>query len=216
MTNEKENPIGDSENQENQDNDYGLPEAEFSPIDHQQPEPEPEEQPDYVPPVREEEPQQRSSNSAVWIALVVVVVLAAAILYFFLNDDFGKEEVVEKPKVEEPAPEPVVEEEEPIAEDEWNTEPVEPVEPETGTVTTLNSRTGRYYTIVGSFIDGDLARDYAQTLADKGVSATIIEPAGNRKFYRLGVADADALADLEARLPEFKAEYGDNVWIVKY
>lgn len=216
MTNEKENPIGDSENQQNQDNDYGLPEAEFSPIDHQQPEPSPEEQPAYVPPVQEEAPQQRSSNSAVWIALVVVVVLAAAILYFFLNDDFSKEdEVAAKPKVEEPVSEPIVEEE-PIAEEEWNTEPVAPAEPQTGTVTTLNSRTGRYYTIVGSFIDGDLARDYAQQLADKGVNATIIEPSGNRKFYRLGVADANALADLETRLPEFKAEYGENVWIVKY
>lgn len=100
-----------------------------------------------------------------------------------------------------------------MAEEEW-TEP----EPELkeGSVSSLSSRTGRYYMIVGSFVDGDLANDYAKILADKGHEAKIIEPSGTRKFYRLSVKDAESIADLNAELDAMRAKYGENVWIVKY
>jgi hypothetical protein len=215
MTNEKEHPYGDQENQNDADNDYGLPEAEFSPISQQQQAPQPTEEPVYPAYTEPVDSRQQSSTAQVWIALLVVAVLAAAILYFFLKDDFGKEEIAKKPPVEQKKPEPVVKTE-PVPEEAWNVEPVEPEKPAVGEVSTLNSRTGRYYTIIGSFIDGDLARDYANKLAAEGVNTTIIEPAGKRKFYRLSVADAASFSELDAKLAEQKAKYGDNVWIVKY
>lgn len=88
--------------------------------------------------------------------------------------------------------------------------------PPLGTIDTLTERTGRYYVIIASGIDGDLILDYAKKLAPKGVSPKIIPPNGKVKFYRLAIADGDTYAATQATADQLKSEYTDGAWVVKY
>lgn len=86
-----------------------------------------------------------------------------------------------------------------------------------GTIETLTGRSGRYYVVVASAIDGDLIMDYAKKLSSKGVTATIIPPFGKTKFHRLAVAEGDTYANAQATADGMKGgDYGDKVWVVKY
>ena len=196
----------------NADNDYGLPEAEYSPIEREQPLIL-EDNVSFPTSAREEEePQQKKVTWPLWVALVLILGLAGVFVFFFVFDETENEEIAQKP-VQETV---IVEEPEPIeqpAEEDW--QPVNP-EPQEGSVSTITSRTGNYYLIVGSFIDGDLARDYGQKLAKEGISSKIIEPSGTRKFYRLSVKDAESVEALNNDLDSMRSKFGENVWIVKY
>lgn len=88
--------------------------------------------------------------------------------------------------------------------------------PSVGTIETLNGRTGRYYVVVASAIDGDLLMDYAKTLSKKGVNAKIIPPYGNVKFHRLTVAEGDTFAAAAQIAAQLKGEYTDGTWVIKY
>ncbi|MEL7001752.1 MAG: hypothetical protein AAFN93_03355 [Bacteroidota bacterium] len=86
-----------------------------------------------------------------------------------------------------------------------------------GTVETISSRTNRYYVVVASNIDGDLAMDYGKKISQEaGVGVTIIEPFGNTKFHRIAVDAADTFADAQSIADELKGTYGDGVWVIKY
>lgn len=85
-----------------------------------------------------------------------------------------------------------------------------------GTIETISSRTGRYYAIVGSALDGDLAMDYAKKTVKDGTSIKIIPPFGGGKFHRIAVADLDTWAEAQNKADELKATYGDDVWVLKY
>ncbi|MFZ6012266.1 MAG: hypothetical protein ACOYXT_18130 [Bacteroidota bacterium] len=88
--------------------------------------------------------------------------------------------------------------------------------PKTGAIETLSERTGRYYVIVASSIDGDLIMDYAKKLSPQGVSTKIIPPHGKVKFYRLAVADGDTYASTQTTADGLKSDYGGAVWVVRY
>lgn len=88
--------------------------------------------------------------------------------------------------------------------------------PVAGTVETLNERTGRYYVVVASAIDGDLIMDYAKKLSEKGVSPKIIAPYGNVKFHRLTVAEGETFAAAAQTAEGLKSEYTESAWVIKY
>ena len=89
--------------------------------------------------------------------------------------------------------------------------------PVAGTIETLSGRSGRYYVVVASSIDGDLIMDYAKKLSAKGATLKIIPPFGKTKFHRLAVSDADTYANAQAAADGMKGgDYGNNVWVVKY
>ena len=88
--------------------------------------------------------------------------------------------------------------------------------PAVGTVETLNERTGRYYVVVASAIDGDLVMDYARKLSAKGISTKIIPPYGTVKFHRLTVAEGDSFAAAAQRAAELKGEYSEDLWVIRY
>lgn len=97
------------------------------------------------------------------------------------------------------------------------TEAQAPPELPAGTIETLTSRSGRYYVIVASSIDGDLIMDYAKKLSKKGVTSHIIPPYGKVQFHRLAVADGDTYASAQATADGMKGgEYGDKLWVLKY
>lgn len=89
--------------------------------------------------------------------------------------------------------------------------------PAPGTIETLSGRSGRYYVVVASSIDGDLIMDYAKKLSAKGVAPRIIPPFGKTKFHRLAVADGDTYANAQATADGMKGgDYGDKIWVIKY
>jgi hypothetical protein len=86
----------------------------------------------------------------------------------------------------------------------------------TGDVQLISERTNRYYVVISSSIDGDLANDYALKLAKNGVDSKILAPRGNVKFYRLSIADYEDLPQASVRADQLRAEYGEGVWVIRY
>jgi hypothetical protein len=88
--------------------------------------------------------------------------------------------------------------------------------PAIGTIETLSGRTGRYYVVIASAVDGDLIMDYANKLSAKGTSTRIIPPYGKWKFYRLTIGDFDSFAAAQTSADEAKPEFGQGAWVKKY
>lgn len=85
-----------------------------------------------------------------------------------------------------------------------------------GIVETLSSSTERFYVIVSSSVDGDLAMDYASKLAKEGNNVKIIKPYPNSKVYhRVSIGDYDTRKQAETASTSFNT-YGDGVWVLKY
>lgn len=149
--------------------------------------------------------------------LIGVIVVAIAIYWFFFREP--PQRVVEQPvavKVEEPVvveepPVVVVEEEPPAIE-----EPIE--EPgEEGLVQTINAPTGRYYIVINSFFDGDLAVDYANKLAVDGFDSKILAPSDKKSFSRVVINEEfGSWQEAEANKAQFTEIFGEDIWVLKY
>ncbi|MEL6606832.1 MAG: SPOR domain-containing protein [Bacteroidota bacterium] len=88
--------------------------------------------------------------------------------------------------------------------------------PAKGAITKIDTPQGFYYIIVGSFVDGDLASDYANQLAKQGTDTTILAPEPGEYFHRVAVAQADTLYAAHEEVEELKATYGNKIWVKKY
>jgi len=156
-------------------------------------------------------------SSAGWIIGIIIFVIVAAgfVWWFFLREP--EKPVVQtpkpqpKPKVEQPVDTMPKVEETPMIEDE---KPASGTVP--GQVTQLTQPTGRYYVIIASFIDDDLAMDYGDKLAKSGVGSMILNPKTDRGFYRLALADFVGLKDAALEAERLKSTYGEGVWVIKY
>jgi hypothetical protein len=155
------------------------------------------------------------------IVIALVVVLAGYLIYNFAY----KPAQAEKAKQEQAAREAAAlkkqkDEEARLArqrEDEEKRRQEELAKtPPAGTIETLSGRTKRYYVVVSSDIDDDLLMDFAKKLSAKGISTKIIPPFGDKKFYRLAIADHDSFASAQTNADAVKAEYGGGVWVIKY
>ena len=91
-----------------------------------------------------------------------------------------------------------------------------PVATNPGTINNLSARTGNTFVIIGSFVDGDIARDFAGKLASEGKSPSIIPPFGKGLFYRVAIAGFPTIASAQQNLDGFKNDYGQDVWILRY
>lgn len=175
-------------------------------------------------------PKENSSKAGLIIGIVLVLLAAAAAIWYFGFHRPAKQAElarIEKQRQERLAEEKLeadrkaeqdraarerAEAEAAAAE----AEALEEAKSEPGTIEAISARTGRYYVVVASAIDGDLARDYAKELAASGESVKIIEPYGSIKFYRVTIQDLDTWTDAESRANELKGQYGDGVWVIKY
>ena len=85
-----------------------------------------------------------------------------------------------------------------------------------GTVTSISSPTNRYYIVVSSSVDGDLAMDYAIKLSDEGHNIKIIGPdAVNELFHRVSVADYLTWDEAINNTGSYSS-FGGAVWVLKY
>ena len=85
-----------------------------------------------------------------------------------------------------------------------------------GEIETISEPTGRYYIIVSSSIDDDLALDYAKKLAYDGANTRIIEhTAGDIPYYRVTVSDYASLEEAQNAMPSFSS-FENGVWVLRY
>jgi hypothetical protein len=233
------------ENTENTDDTFGLPEIEYEPLKRDEPvQAEKTEEPvSYSEPVKpkqsytpmEEETQNNEYNtssyyneeeeSSPWpkiFGITAVLLLIGGAAWFFGYYQ-PKRKAAEKEKQEQLARDEAAKREQELRDQQAAdlekrradslasiTAPVE------GEIATLSDRTGRYYVIVASGIDGDLIMDYAKKLAPKGLSPKIIPPHGKVRFYRLAIAEGDTYAATQATADQLKAEYPAGTWVAKW
>ena len=85
-----------------------------------------------------------------------------------------------------------------------------------GTVNSLSARTGNFYIIVGSFLDEDMAMDFATKLSNAGKSPSIIPPFGNAITHRVAISGYGTLSEAQNSIDGLKPEYGQDIWILRY
>ncbi|WP_424964386.1 hypothetical protein [Ekhidna sp.] len=87
---------------------------------------------------------------------------------------------------------------------------------EAGVIETISSPTGRFYVIVSSSIDDDLAMDYARKLSQEGNDVKLVQHNYNElPFHGVSVADYDSWAQAEAALNS-NTGFTGNAWVLKY
>lgn len=92
---------------------------------------------------------------------------------------------------------------------------VQNAEPEIGTVTAITDKTGRYYVVIGSFVDGDLAVDRGNALAKDGVNTSVLAATDAKRYYRLAINDFDSFAEAQDHANGEKGNYA-GAWVLKY
>jgi cytoskeletal protein RodZ len=215
----------------NAEDNFGLPEVEYKPLENQEEKKVEESTYKSEQTVREsysytptEEPK---SNAPVIIAVIIGLVLVVA--GYLIWEYVYKPQAAEKAKKELAAKNAAAAK---AAKDKADREAAEKAaeeqrlrdaeaaalaaKPAIGTIETLSSRTGRYYVVIASAVDGDLLMDYAKKLSAKGISTQIVPPFAKWKFYRLTVGSFDTYALAQTNADSAKAEFGDATWVVKY
>jgi hypothetical protein len=229
---DKDESANDQNNENNSEDNFGLPDLEYKPLDTETTgEPETESIPEQKETVRESysyTPQQEEakSNAPIIIAVVIglVLIVGAFLIYQYVykpKAEKEKRELAEKKRVEEQKRKDeeaarLARENEEAERKRLEAEAAN-AKPAVGTFETLTSRTGRYYVVIASAVDGDLIMDYAKKLSAKGTSSKIIPPFGKWKFYRLTIGgDFDSYAAAQTNADSSKPEFGQGAWVIKY
>ena len=174
--------------------------------------------PAYVP------PKPESNTPKIIAFLIIVVVATAGIWYFgFYRPKAAAEEKARieaadmKAKADALAAEKKREEERLAAEQLANEAADEDEQAsQESAFTTISESTGRYYIVIESFVDSDMAADHGKDLATKGFSTALLSPQGKRKFHRLTVGDFDTFVAAQEEANKLKAEFGEDLWVLKY
>ena len=202
-----------SYDQENQD-DFGLPEVKYEPLDREDETPPEFEEPDYYEREEEDEPQA-GKKGAIIIGIIVLLIVAGLSIYLFL---FGGVEQISGWFADEPEPQPVTQvvaepEPEPIPEPEPEVDPLAPYTD----ISAISEPTGRSFVVVGSFVDEDLAMDYSRQLMQEGIGSRILSPTNRAPLmHRVAVADYDNFQQAMNEITLFRNKYGDQTWVLKY
>jgi hypothetical protein len=236
----------DKHSKDNADKDFGLPKVEITPLPSKEAKSEPQQEslpaasapiineneakpeasqpkeeiskpgtaadtPErLVPPVVE---KKESSNKWAWISVILIlllVVLGAGWWWYGQEKGLTPEPqqitTIAEPEITE-EPEVIVEEPETIEEG-----------PETFTLTPIKSRAAspRYFVVVGSFIDEDMALDYSARLNRQNKNTYLVYPYGEIAYYRLAIGEYATLAQAVEVLDEHQANYKENLWVLKY
>ena len=157
-----------------------------------------------------------NKNFKLILSVVLGIVLVTVIVLYVLSrsnvDVPVKEEI--KVKIESPVTKQPEKRKEVIKEVEFVKE--EPLSPnQNGSVNIIKSAQSRFYVISGSFVDYDLAIDYANDLAERGVNATVIAPESNW-LTRVAIAELSTQENLEIELNKLKQNFGNEIWGLSY
>lgn len=253
---------------EEDDEDFGLPEVNFDPVDDEEPAaaPEPEAEvapePEPVPEPESEstvyaEPSYTSSDDTSYSdtsssddnvdqldknqiitdhrdnweeddrrlgpnwGLIIGVLLIVALLGFAVYQFWwlpNQEESYEADNTEEVQDRKPLTPLEDTAYVEPEPEPEPVVEERTeGIIETINAPSGRFYVVVSSNLDDDLAMDYAKKLAKDGVDVTILAPPeGQRGYYRVTIDNFSTWSEADARAKELRGTMNQETWAFRF
>lgn len=89
-----------------------------------------------------------------------------------------------------------------------------------GTIENVNRATGRYYIILSSSIDDDLAMDFAVKLSKKKIDVKILTTKtrdDKYTYFAVSPADFESRAEAEAAVGDY-SQYGTGteIWVLKY
>jgi hypothetical protein len=205
--------------------DYGLPEVNFQPIEREEPKKINIEQPyKKEAPVNVVEKKEKNNFVPVLVGALVLVLIFAAAIYFLVfhnSQEVQTSEYVpyqpEINEVVEDTPSDFIPESfeasgtESESEAAFFTE-----EKKEGSITVVNQRSRRGYIVVGSFFDEDNASDFGNKLASGGVEVKLIRPDRYSRYYKLAVADYDSYEVAADEISNFKSNYGNQIWVLKY
>ncbi|MEX2592777.1 MAG: SPOR domain-containing protein [Anditalea sp.] len=225
-----EEDFNDKEKESGSDKDFGLPKVEITPIQQS-------EEPSGAPlaPLKSKkvgpnsgpetlkapesaaktpgkaENKENKTNKRSWIIWMLLLLFLGVGAWFYFDGSMhriNEEEFPSKDEVETPLPpepEPKI--------DEVPEEPVDEI-----TLTEISSRADlpRYFVVVGSFIDQDLAMDYSQELNQKGFNTFLISPYGESDYYRLSIGHFNSFGLAVKEMSRVKADFDENLWVLKY
>jgi cytoskeletal protein RodZ len=215
----------------NAEDNFGLPEVEYKPLENQEEQKVEESTYKSEETVREPysytPPEEPKSNAPVIIAVIIglVLVVAGYLIWEYVykpqKAEKAKKELADQKARDKAAKEKADREAAERATEEQRKKDAEAAaalaaKPAIGTIETLSSRTGRYYVVVASAVDGDLLMDHAKKLSAKGTSTQIVPPFGKWKFYRLTIGSFDTYALAQTNADSAKSEFGNATWVVKY
>ena len=209
-----------SYDQDNQD-DFGLPEIEYEPLDREDDTPPEFEDDTYYDKEVEEEETDNSKKKLIIISLISILIIAGICLYLFV---FGGMDQISSWFKDKPQPQPVTDlvaepESEPEPEPEPEPDPVPEVDPLApySDITAISEPIGRSFIVVGSFIDDDLAMDYSQELLAQDVGSRILAPTDRAPLmHRVAVADYENFQQAMNEISLFRNKYGEQTWVLKY
>ena len=245
MASKDSNGDGVNENPENSEDNFGLPDINYKPLD-QPSEPSPAQE--AIAPsepvsgysystttdagstagssdeTSSESYEEPKSKAPIILGIVIVLVLLVA-SYLIYNFVYKPKAEADRVKKEQLAKESLLKKQQAEAaalakkqeeEERRRQEELAKATPPVGTIETMTGPTRRYYVVVSSDIDDDLLMDFAKKLSAKGVSTKIIPPFGGKNFYRLAIADHDSFASAQSNADAVKTDYGSAVWVIKY
>ncbi|MBX9853674.1 MAG: SPOR domain-containing protein [Cytophagaceae bacterium] len=159
--------------------------------------------------------QPKKSKAALIIIPIILVLLGGATTFLYFNKDnatfasinpfviFNKEDKAEvKP--------------EPVKEQVTQVDSSQFVAEETSGSQIITSQTGRFFIVAGSFKNRENAMKLREKFENESVNASLIEPYGKKKFYRVAIADFDSKESAKQKLTELEAQYGKSLWILTY
>ena len=85
-----------------------------------------------------------------------------------------------------------------------------------GVISEISQPLNKYYLVVASFLDNDLAFDYAEKLILSGSNVTIIPPFSTSKFTRVALLEHETLDKVKIGLDKYKDEFDEQLWVLKY
>jgi hypothetical protein len=157
------------------------------------------------------EPEEGGSGLRVFLIILFLCIVGFLVYWFVFRKPHGKEKVAAQDTTAVQVPKDTVTHVEPVPAD------TVPAQPAAGEISTINERTGRYYVVISSSIDSDLANDYATKLSKQGTSCTILGPPADKKgFYKLTVANFETFNEANSKAVELKGTYGDDIWVLKF
>ena len=160
---------------------------------------------------------QADGNQKLKFILVVVlgVLFASVIGITLLSMAEDAKPIIKAEVKKEIIPEPVIEE---VIKPEVKIDlpELESVPKAIGAISEISQPLNKYYLIVASFFDKDLAFDYAEKLILSGSNVIIIPPFSNSKFTRVALGEYETLDKVSIGLDNYKDEFDEQLWVLKY
>lgn len=170
--------------------------------------------------------EESSSNAPKIIGGIVLVLLVSVAIWYFgfygpqqkaiAEAEKAKQEEIDRKAKQEAAVLKAKRDEEAAAAAEAARLAAEAEAQAKAGVQILEERSGRYYIVLESFVDGDFAKDFGNKIAKEGTPSFLIPPYSKKKMQRVGIGGYESMGEAQTALNDLPDEFGKGKWILKY